>query len=562
MEQQQFDRVTRILLEAAALDADQLRRAQGEQVRSGAPLHQVLVTLGYVREQDAMNAMGKALGLPTVDLREVVPPEDLVTAIPAELAYRHQIIPLERTDSTLRVAVADPLNLEALDDVRLVTGLRVEPVLAERAEVQRLVQESYMAQVLAGEDDDVEVLEGEEMDVADLERMAREALVVRLVNMIFRQAVQERASDIHIEPFENDMIVRYRIDGVLHEVPAPAKRLLPAIVSRVKIMSELNIAEHRLPQDGRMGLLVSGREMDVRVSIIPTLHGESVSLRLLDQSSIMFELEELGFSQADLERWEDVIRRPYGIILATGPTGSGKTTTLYASMRRIFTSERNFITIEEPVEYRLDGVNQIDVRSKIGLTFASGLRSIVRHDPDVIMVGEIRDQETADIAIHAALTGHLVFSTLHTNDAPGAITRLLDMGVEPYLEASSIEGLLAQRLVRRICRRCKTEHEPSADRLETIERELGEAPPSRLWKGEGCVECRFTGYSGRTAIYELLVMSDDLRDMILRRASTGELRDQALREGMTGLRQDGWRKVVVGDTTIEEVIAATQADEE
>ncbi len=562
METTQLDRATSILREAGALTDEQLRRAQSEHVRTGHPLHQIVVRLGYVTEEQAREAMGKALGIPTVDLRGVTPPPEVTSLVPAELAYRHQVVPLEQENNTLTVALADPLNLEALDDVRMITGQHVRPMLADRTEVQRVVEESYMQQVLdAAEVDDVEVLEGDEEDVADLERMAREALVVRLVNMILRQAVQERASDIHIEPFENEMKVRYRIDGVLHEVPAPAKRLLPAIVSRIKILADLNIAEHRLPQDGRIPLLISGREMDVRVSIVPTLHGESVALRLLDQSSIMFELEELGFCPQDLEQWNDVIHRAYGIILATGPTGSGKTTTLYASLRQIFTSERKFITIEDPVEYRLDGVNQIHVRTKIGLTFAAGLRHIVRQDPDVLMVGEIRDHETADIAVHAALTGHLVFSTLHTNDAPGAITRLMDMGVESYLAASSLEGIVAQRLVRRICKHCKEEYEPPLEFRQLIEQELGAEPPARLWRGRGCVECRYTGYSGRTGIYELLVMNDEIRDMVLRHASTGEIRQRAILQGMSGLRQDGWRKVVDGTTTIEEVIAVTQAEE-
>ncbi|MFQ6098520.1 MAG: GspE/PulE family protein, partial [Armatimonadota bacterium] len=419
MERQTSDPVAAVLLRDGIVTWEQVQRAERDHERSNRPVHELLLRFGYCSEADIRKATAKSLGMPVVDLAGAAPDETVTRLVPGDLAYRHQLLPLELTDSTLTVAVADPLDVAAIDDVRLATGLDVRAVCADAEEIRRLVEEAYVDQV-AAEEDDVEVLGEGELHVEDLQRMAREALVIRLVNYILRQAVLDRASDVHIEPFENEMKVRYRIDGILHEVPAPAKRLLPAIVSRVKILSDLDIAERRLPQDGRMKLLVSGHEIEIRVSIVPTLHGESVAMRLLDQSSIQLTLQELGFAERDLERYDQVIHEPYGMLLVTGPTGSGKTTTLYASLRELYSSEKKIITIENPVEYQLHGVNQIHVRENIGLTFARGLRHIVRQDPDIIMVGEVRDKETADIAIHAALTGHLILSTLHTNDAAGA----------------------------------------------------------------------------------------------------------------------------------------------
>ena len=387
-------------------------------------------------------------------------------------------------------------------------------------------------------------------------------MVIRLVNMLIRNAVRERASDIHIEPLERELRVRYRVDGVLHEVPAPAKRLHPAIVSRIKIMANLDITERRKPQDGRIKVRILGREVDIRVSIIPTVFGESVVMRLLDRTAMNFTLKDLGMLTGDLEKFDRLIKIPYGIILATGPTGSGKTTTLHAALKRIYSPERKIVTIEDPVEYQLEGVTQIQVNPAVGLTFATGLRSILRHDPDVIMVGEIRDHETAEIAIHSALTGHLVFSTLHTNDAPGAITRLIEMGIEPFLVASSVEGVLAQRLVRKICPRCKEPYRPSQAVWDyLVQQGFVEAGEPILRHGRGCNECRFTGYSGRTGIFELLVMDDELRDLVLRKASSHEIRAAAMEKGMRTLYQDGMLKVALGITTVEEVERVTHAAE-
>lgn len=556
------DEICDILLESGVITEEQLVRARHDHQRSRTPVHELLVRLGYCGEAQVQIAIAKSLGIPYVELTDQAPAEDVISRVPAELAYRHQVLPLELHDSTLTVAVADPLDVAALDDVRLVTGMDVRPVLADAEAIRRIVEEAYVEQMMEeGQGEDVEVLAEGEEDVADLQRMARESLVIRLVNLILRQAVQDRASDVHIEPFEDAMRVRYRIDGVLHEVPAPAKRLLPAVVSRVKILAELDIAERRMPQDGRIKMLISGHEIDIRVSIVPTLHGEAVVLRLLDQSAVHLSLTDLGFAEHDLARWESVIAQPYGMILACGPTGSGKTTTLYAALSYLYTGEKKIITIEDPVEYQLDGVNQIHVREHIGLTFARGLRHMVRQDPDIMMVGEVRDQETANIAIHAALTGHLILSTLHTNDAPGAVSRLLDMGVEPFLAASSMIAILAQRLVRCICSECKEEYQPRAELLAVMQRESEQPVAEVQVHGAGCSACRYTGYVGRTGIFELLIANEQIRSLIMGRASAGEIRTVAMEGGMTPVRQHGWATVRDGITTIEEVVRATAQEE-
>jgi general secretion pathway protein E len=397
-----------------------------------------------------------------------------------------------------------------------------------------------------------------EDDVNHLRDMAFEAPVVRLVNLLVENAISMESSDIHIEPFEDALRIRYRIDGLLYDQETPPRRLQAAVTSRIKIMAEMNIAERRLPQDGRIRVTLQGRRVDIRVSTVPTVHGESIVMRLLDRSSVFLPLERLGFSPATRQRFESLIKRPHGIFLVTGPTGSGKTTTLYAALDKINSADRKILTVEDPVEYQLKGVNQIAVKPKIGLTFANGLRHIVRQDPDVILVGEIRDLETAEISIQAALTGHLVFSTLHTNDAPAAITRLQDMGVEPYLVASVLEGVLAQRLVRRICAACRTPDVPSPADLEALGLEI--SPDTLLYRGKGCDDCRGTGYRGRTGIYELFVITEDVRSLILRRASSREIRHLAIEAGMTTLRTDGWQKAREGVTTIEEVLRVTQED--
>ncbi len=397
-------------------------------------------------------------------------------------------------------------------------------------------------------------------EIADLKDMASQAPVIKLVNLILMEALNKRASDIHIEAMEDQLRVRYRVDGVLHDISSPPKRFQAAIVSRIKIMAEMNIAERRLAQDGRIAVRIGDRDIDLRVSTVPTLHGESVVIRILDKSSILINMEDLGLSEKAFGKFYNMIQRPHGIILVTGPTGSGKTTTLYAALNKINSPTKKIITLEDPVEYNLKGVNQIPVKPKIGLTFASGLRSIVRQDPDVIMIGEMRDFETAEIAIQSALTGHLVFSTLHTNDAPGGITRLLDMGVEPYLVSSSVDGILAQRLVRMICRNCREEMRPEGALLEEISPDDRDPAEIRIFRGRGCSECDSTGYRGRLGIFEFIVMSDTLKQMVLEKQSTNRIRETARREGMVILREDGWQKVLDGITTVEEVVRVTQEE--
>jgi type IV pilus assembly protein PilB len=516
----------------------------------------MLIRLGYCTEADIQRAFAESLGLAVLD-NSTRPEPEAVALINSSLAQKHMIVPVRRENGHVVVALSDPMNLTALDDVRLATGLHVQPAYADRELIERLVTECYSG----ADEEDIEVVQEEGENVADLQRLAREALVVRLVNNIFREAVRARASDIHIESFEDRAQVRYRIDGVLLEQAPPPQRLMPAIVSRIKILADLDIAERRLPQDGRIKTHILGKEIDVRVSTLPTLHGEAVVMRLLDQSSIQLSLNDIGFTELQLAVFEKAIHRPYGMILVTGPTGSGKTTTLYASLRRIYTQEKKIITVEDPVEYQMSGVNQMQVRERIGLTFARGLRAIVRQDPDIIMVGEIRDKETMEIAVHAALTGHLLLSTLHTNDAAGAVSRLVDMGLEPFLAASSLECVMAQRLARRVCPECREEQEPPHEMMLIMEKELGYAPPSKQLRGVGCSNCRFTGFSGRLGLFEILPVSDAVRDLILDEKSAGYIKAQAVAEGMTTLRQDGWRKVLEGKTTIEEVIRVTTEDE-
>ncbi|MCC2671956.1 MAG: putative ral secretion pathway protein (Type traffic warden ATPase) [Armatimonadetes bacterium] len=549
--------IAQVLVRSGKLTAERLARAQQEQDRSGRPLPEMLVRLGYCAETDIQRAFAESLGIPILD-SSVRPEAEALSLVSAGLAQKHMIVPIRRENGSVVVALADPMNLTALDDVRLATGLHVQPAYADREVIERLVTDAYSAEEGEG---DFEVVQEEGENVAELHRLAREALVVRLVTNVFREAVRSRASDIHIESFEDRAQVRYRIDGVLQEQAPPPQRLMPAIVSRVKILADLDIAERRLPQDGRIKTHILGKEIDIRVSTLPTLHGEAVVMRLLDQSSIQHSLEDIGFTELQLSVFEKAINRPYGMVLVTGPTGSGKTTTLYASLRRIFSPGKKIITVEDPVEYQMSGVNQMQVRERIGLTFSRGLRAIVRQDPDIIMVGEIRDKETMEIAVHAALTGHLLLSTLHTNDAAGAVSRLVDMGLEPFLAASSLECVMAQRLARRVCPECREEQTPPHEMMMIMERELGYAPPSRQLRGVGCSTCRFTGFSGRLGLFEILPISDEVRDLILDEKSAGHIKASAVAGGMTTLRQDGWRKVLAGQTTIEEVIRVSTEDD-
>ena len=464
--------------------------------------------------------------------------------------------------STLTVATADPSNPLLVDELRQTLALNIALCVAPRQAILEAIERTYGASTALQK-----IVEGmgptdgdgdREEDITQLRDMAFEAPVVRLVNLLIEEAVASEASDIHIEPAEDTLRVRYRIDGILYDLEAPPRRLQAAVTSRIKLMAELNIAERRLPQDGRIRMTLNTRRVDIRVSSVPTIHGESIVMRLLDRSSVFMPFDKLGFDRDITGTFDRLINQPNRIVLVTGPTGSGKTTTLYAALDKINAPEKKIITIEDPVEYQLKGVNQIAVRPKIGLTFASGLRSIVRQDPDVIMVGEIRDLETAEISVHAALTGHLVFSTLHTNDAPGAITRLQDMGVEPYLLASVLSGVLAQRLVRRICQNCRVPHVPDPADLLAIG--VTDARGAELYRGEGCDACRKTGYKGRVGIYELFVISEEIRSLVLRKAPTSEIRRTAMDHGMVTLREDGWAKARAGQTTVEEILRVTQED--
>jgi general secretion pathway protein E/type IV pilus assembly protein PilB len=473
-------------------------------------------------------------------------------------------MPIDRNGKGIRVATSDPYNMYALDEVRTCINLPVEPVLAPRAEIHKMIRAFYgvggeVLHEMVQEAGELEILEERSVESEDLDvQMAQEASVIKLVNEILLEAIDQRASDIHYEPFENDFRVRYRVDGVLHvaNVPPEIMRFKNAIISRVKILSNLNIAERRLPQDGGFKIKVHGREIDLRVSVIPMTFGEGIVLRILDRSSVKLELPSLGMEGQTHERFMELITRPHGILLVTGPTGSGKTTTLYAALRTIVSDELKILTIEDPIEYYLGGVNQTQILPKIGLTFARALRSFLRHDPDVVLVGEIRDRETAEVAINASLTGHLVFSTLHTNDAVTATTRLLDMGVEPFLVSSSLEAVLAQRLVRTVCNRCKEEYVP--DGAARLPPDFGHQPGQVLYRGKGCRECRGTGFSGRRALFELLVMDDDLREMVLNRVSAARLQAVGRERGLVLMREVGWDLCRRGLTTPQEVLRVTK----
>ena len=557
-----------ILLRKGLLNQQQLEQSRHAQTE-GTRLDQAAVELGFISEEVALRALGEEVGLDYVDLAEAEIDLSLLRTFPQKFIHRESLFPINQTNGTLVVATNDPFNLYPLDELALTTGLTVTPVLAGRSEIAKLIKthlgvgsetvEGLLAQTA---DDRVELLDQIETDGSELSEMAQEPSVVRLVNEILLEAIESRASDIHIESQPSGLRIRYRIDGVLHPQPVPPEisRFQAAMISRLKIMSRLNIAERRLPQDGRIQLKVSGREVDVRVSVIPMIHGEGIVLRLLDKGAMEFSLSKLGMEDDLYRTYKELIRVPHGIMLATGPTGSGKTTTLYSSLLEIHSEDTKIITTEDPVEYRLEGINQIQVHPKIGLTFAHSLRSILRHDPDIVLIGEIRDLETAENAIQASLTGHLVFSTLHTNDAAGAFTRLTDMGVEAFLVSSTVEAVIAQRLVRTLCRECKEPYRPSPDQLprDFPVKQLGQG--ATIYRPVGCRACRHVGYLGRVGLFELLLSSDKIRQLAHDRASTWAIRQAALDEGMLTLRQDGWRKVLTGRTTIDEVLRVTKGD--
>jgi type II secretion system protein E len=516
-------------------------------------------------EEAVLQWLAQEYGLTYTTLEDVEPDRQLLSLFPARILLKEQLLPLRRLNGTAEVATSRLFATQGLDALKNLTGLTLKPVLASSEAIQREIKKhlGVGADTIGTlhEEKPFQVVD-ENLEDTDLDTVAEdEASIIRFVNQVLRDAIELRASDIHLEPFEDEFRIRYRIDGVLQDIPVPAqlKRFQPAIVSRVKILSHLNIAEKRLPQDGRIKIRIEDSEVDIRVSVIPMLHGEAVVMRLLRQNSTLRGMAELDMDQRELVCFRRVLQLPHGIILVTGPTGSGKTSTLYTALNEINDALRKIITIEDPIEYQLKGVNQIQVSEKAGLTFARGLRSILRHDPDVILIGEIRDQETAQIAVQASLTGHLVFSTLHTNDAPGAVTRLADMGVEPYLVASSLEAVLAQRLVRVLCRHCKQEdHSPTA---QAFKARLGIPADATIYRSVGCRECRNTGFHGRHAIFEWMDADDEIRRLILKNASTDQIRDAARRTGMRTLAEDGWRLVRLGITTVEEVLSVTTAKE-
>lgn len=531
--------------------------------QTGESLGVCLVNLGWRDEDSALQDLADWLGIRFIDLAEKTIDRSAATGIPSEMIQKARVVPISVTGDCLLLAMENPLDLQTVDHIEILTGKKVERVVSTESDMRAAMQKLYghsvermIEHLEQPRDEDV----SESTQIGHLREIASEPTVVNLVNLMMVRAIRDRASDVHIEPYETRLKVKYRIDGILHEMPNPPRHLHDAIVSRIKIMADMNIAERYVPQDGHIDLHFEGRDVDVRVATVPTIYGESVVMRLLDKASFLFGLDNLGFEADTLARYQDLLKNPHGIVLVCGPTGSGKTSTLYASLNAIYTPERKFITIEDPVEYELEGVNQIPVRPKRGLTFANGLRAIVRQDPDVIMVGEIRDSETAEIAIRSALTGHLVLSSLHTNDAPESVVRLTDMGIQPYLIASGVRGVLGQRLVRRICTHCQEAFEPDEATLGQMRRELGDQAVPLLRHGTGCSECNGTGFRGRIAIHELMVVDEGIRSLILARAPGSEMR-QHVGKSMQSFREAGWLKVIRGITTLEEINRVTYLSE-
>ncbi|PYR68632.1 MAG: type IV-A pilus assembly ATPase PilB [Acidobacteria bacterium] len=586
-------RIGELLLKEKRITPEQLQEALNYQRQNGGKLGYNLIKLGYVKDEEITALLSKQYGVPSIALTQFEIDPAVVKLVPADTAQKYQIIPLSRSGATLTIAMTDPTNVFAMDDLKFMTGYNVEPVVASETAVVAAIQKYYgkaaaaaasatgggggaaqgptaleaaskaLEQIDLGDDSNVEVIaEGEEISADDLAMQGEEAPVIKLVNVILLSAIQKGASDIHIEPYEKELRVRYRVDGILYNIMQPPLKLRDAMTSRIKIMSRLDIAEKRLPQDGRIKVRFRGdndtlKEIDFRVSVLPTLFGEKIVMRLLDKDKLMLDMTKLGFEQESLTKFEAAIMRPWGMVLVTGPTGSGKTNTLYSSISRINTMETNIMTAEDPVEFNLVGVNQVQVRENIGLNFAAALRSFLRQDPNIILVGEIRDFETAEIAVKAALTGHLVLSTLHTNDAPSTVNRLMNMGIEPFLVASSLNLVCAQRLVRRICKNCVEPHPTPPAALMQAGFTAEDAKTVVPNKGKGCEKCNNTGYKGRVGLYEVMEVTEDLRELILVGASALELRRKAVDEGMITLRGSGLRKIKDGVTTVDEVVRET-----
>jgi len=563
------DRLGELLVRENLINLTQLKQAQGEQRKSGERLGFTLTKLGMVGERDLNEFMSRYYRVPSFNLDEFEIDDDVLKLIPRELAQKHQLLPINRAGSTLILAMSDPSNLTAQDEVKFNTGYNIEVVVASEEAIRNAIERYYdqsakYEEILEDfQDADVDVVEAEkEENLVDLERSSEEAPVVRLVNLILVDAIKTRASDIHVEPYEKAFRVRYRVDGVLYEIMNPPLKLKNAITSRIKIMSSLDIAERRLPQDGRIKIRIAGgKEMDFRVSVLPTLFGEKIVMRLLDKGNLQLDMTKLGFEQAQIDIFKDAIYKPYGMVLVTGPTGSGKTTTLYSALSDLNKISENISTAEDPVEFNLTGINQCQMNDGIGLNFAAALRSFLRQDPDIIMVGEIRDFETAEIAVKAALTGHLVLSTLHTNDAPSTVHRMLNMGVEPFLVTASVNAILAQRLARRICKDCKEpDPEVTVQALIDLGMKPEDAKNCTVMKGTGCRTCNDTGMKGRVALYEIMPMTDELKDLVLQGVSSVELKREAISLGKQTLRQSALNKLIEGTTTVKEVVRCSAAD--
>jgi type IV pilus assembly protein PilB len=562
-----------LLLKAQLINQQQLTKALEEQKASGGKLGEILQRLGYVTEDDIIECLSHQFGVPSINLRHFEIDPNVAKIIPVDLARKYNVIPVNKTGATLTLAMTDPTNIFAMDEITFMTGYRVEPVVASEEAIRERIDRNFgssrelelkkvMEDLTTVDEAALELMEDdEEVDISKLAEESQEAPVVRLVNIMLTDAIKRGASDIHVEPYEKNYRVRYRIDGLLREVMNPPQRLKDAITSRIKVLAKLDIAEKRLPQDGRIRLKarIEGRmrELDFRVSVLPTMHGEKVVMRLLDKEQLRLDMTKLGFEKSSLKKFEDNILKPYGMVLVTGPTGSGKTNTLYSALQRVNVPETNIITAEDPVEFQMAGVNQVQMKDAIGLNFAAALRSFLRQDPNIILVGEIRDFETAEIAIKAALTGHLVLSTLHTNDAPSTISRLMNMGIEPFLVATSVNVIAAQRLVRKVCQNCKEEVETPIQALLSMGFAESEAHSLKLVKGRGCEKCGNTGYKGRIGLFEVMDMTDDMRELVLSGATAVELRRKAIEEGMVTLRQSGLQKIREGMTTLDEVVRET-----
>ena len=568
-----------LLAEYGVITDEQLDQALKEQQQRGGQIGQILIDLGFITADVLVAFLGKQAGVPYVSLSEYGDiSEDIIKLVPETVARHQTLIPISKNGNVLLIAMANPLNVFATDDLRLMTGYEINTVIASESEIKAAIEKYFSAKgsindavqelELRGAKDDVEILKDKDVgkDITALESAGDDiAPIVRIVNLIISGAVRAKASDIHIEPYEKTLRVRYRIDGVLHEVSAPPKKTQNAVISRMKIMACLDIAEKRIPQDGRIKIKVLNSEIDIRISVLPTAFGEKVCMRILDASSLCLDLSKLGFEPETMRMFQKNMDAPHGIILITGPTGSGKSTTLYSALSKLNQPDVNISSIEDPVEYAINGINQVSAKPDIGLTFAAGLKSFLRQDPDIIMVGEIRDTETAEIAINAALTGHLVYSTLHTNDAPSALTRINNMGIEPFLTTSTVVMIVAQRLIRVICRNCAEEYEVPADALLSIgvtKQEIGNVKTVKLHRGHGCERCSGTGYKGRLGCYEVMELNDKIRELVLQKASSQAIKKAAIENGMMTLRNATVRKVLAGTTTIEEMLRVVTLDEE